>query len=147
MEFKDRLFELRQKSGLSQKKLADILGVSQASVGYWEKGQRIPSVKAAQKIADYFQVPVTYLLCEDFKLPPDIPPVGMIRIGEGENAMVVEPMDFIEHFNNVAKKAHPSDLSDLLEDFFTLNAKGQKEAAHQTNLLTKIPEYRKDTEE
>lgn len=145
MSFQDKLLELRKKHGLSQKKLADKLGVAQSSINYWEKGQRIPSANAVQKIADFFDISVDYLYGNDFELPADAPPVGAVKIGEGDNALVVEPIEFIEHFNNVAKKAHPSDMSDMLDDFFKLNAKGQKEAARQTKLLSKIPEYRKDT--
>ena len=62
MEFKDILYSLRTKHHLSQKKLADDLGVAQASVNYWEKGQRTPSIDAVQSIAEYFQITVNDLL-------------------------------------------------------------------------------------
>lgn len=62
MEFKDILYSLRTKHHLSQKKLADDLGVAQASVNYWEKGQRTPSIDAVQAIAEYFHVTVNDLL-------------------------------------------------------------------------------------
>lgn len=62
MEFKDILYSLRTKHHLSQKKLADDLGVAQASVNYWEKGQRTPSIDAVQSIANYFHVTVNDLL-------------------------------------------------------------------------------------
>ena len=51
----NKLAQLRQNAHLSQKQLAQKLGVSQASINYWENGQRTPSVKAAQKISDYFK--------------------------------------------------------------------------------------------
>ena len=65
MSFQDKLLELRKKHGLSQKKLADEIGVAQSSINYWEKGQRIPSANAVQKIADYFNIPVNYLYDND----------------------------------------------------------------------------------
>lgn len=55
----NKLAQLRQNAHLSQKQLAQKLGVSQASINYWENGQRIPSVKAAQKISDYFKMPIS----------------------------------------------------------------------------------------
>ena len=30
--------------------------MAQSSINYWEKGQRTPSVAAAQKLADYFNI-------------------------------------------------------------------------------------------
>ena len=55
----NKLAQLRQNAHLSQKQLAQKLGVSQASINYWENGQRTPSVKAAQKISDYFKMPIS----------------------------------------------------------------------------------------
>ena len=55
----NKLAQLRQNAHLSQKQLAQKLGVSQASINYWETGQRTPSVKAAQKISDYFKMPIS----------------------------------------------------------------------------------------
>ena len=55
----NKLAQLRQNAHLSQKQLAQKLGVSQASINYWENGQRTPSVKAAQKISYYFKMPIS----------------------------------------------------------------------------------------
>ena len=55
----NKLAQLRQNAHLSQKQLAQKLGVSQASINYWENGQCTPSVKAAQKISDYFKMPIS----------------------------------------------------------------------------------------
>ena len=55
----NKLAQLRQNAHLSQKQLAQKLGVSQASINYWENGQRTPSVKAAQKRSDYFKMPIS----------------------------------------------------------------------------------------
>jgi transcriptional regulator with XRE-family HTH domain len=40
--FGARLQELRQKTGLSQKELADKAGVSQRAISHWEQGIREP---------------------------------------------------------------------------------------------------------
>ena len=52
MGLQEKIKKLRLNSGISQKKLADSIGVAQSSINYWEKGQRTPSVSAAQKLAD-----------------------------------------------------------------------------------------------
>ncbi len=58
MEFGEILYALRKKHNLSQKELARELEVAQASINYWEKGERTPSISAAKKIADYFGLSV-----------------------------------------------------------------------------------------
>ncbi len=64
--FSDRLAELRNKHGLSQKQLADILGVAQGSVGNWESGfRKNPPIDTLIRIADYFKVSLDYLLDHD----------------------------------------------------------------------------------
>lgn len=65
MDFKDKLKELRLSENLSQKKLADSIGVAQSSINYWEKGQRTPSIGAVQKLAEYFDIDVSELLAPD----------------------------------------------------------------------------------
>ena len=38
MEFKDIITELRKEKGYSQRKLSEILSVSQSTVAMWERG-------------------------------------------------------------------------------------------------------------
>lgn len=68
MAFPEKLKFLRTKLNLTQTEFADKLGVSQSSVNYWEKGQRIPSIEAAAKIADFFDITIESLLDSDDKL-------------------------------------------------------------------------------
>lgn len=62
MEFGKVLYSLRKKHQLSQKELAKELDVAQASINYWEKGERTPSIEAAKKISDYFGVSINDML-------------------------------------------------------------------------------------
>lgn len=57
-----RLKELRENVGLSQKAFADRLNISQSTVGMWESGKREPNYNTTERIADYFDVSVDYLL-------------------------------------------------------------------------------------
>lgn len=72
---KNRLGELRANKGHSLKKLSIILSkeynisVSPSQLLYYEKGEREPRNKEVwYKLAEYFNVPVTYLLGYDDKL-------------------------------------------------------------------------------
>lgn len=75
MGLQEKIKELRLNNGISQKKLADSIGVAQSSINYWEKGQRTPSVSAAQKLADYFNITLDELYdidnIEDIPKRPD----------------------------------------------------------------------------
>lgn len=62
MTFALRLKELREKKHLSQKQLADELGVGNGTVGMWESSERIPPAKRLKLISNYFGVSVDYLL-------------------------------------------------------------------------------------
>ena len=60
--FSENLYALRTHESLSQKELAEKLGVAQASINYWEKGQRTPSIDMVVLIAKYFNVSLDDLL-------------------------------------------------------------------------------------
>lgn len=60
--FGERLKQLRTEKGLFQKELAKILGVSAGAIGMYENGKRTPDFEILNKIADYFNVSVDYLL-------------------------------------------------------------------------------------
>lgn len=56
------LKKLREEKNITQKDLSKYLGVSDRSVGYYETGQRTPPPDIIEKIADFFDVSVDYLL-------------------------------------------------------------------------------------
>jgi len=60
--FGSRLRGLRQKRGLLQKDLADSIGVTKSLIGMYERGERQPSHQTIQKVADYFNVSIDYLI-------------------------------------------------------------------------------------
>ena len=55
---------LRKEKGWSQTDLADKSGVSREMIGKYERGAAVPSVDAAKKIADAFDVSLDYLVDE-----------------------------------------------------------------------------------
>ena len=54
--FSLELKKQRESRGLSQYKLAQQLGVSQATVGMWESGKRDPSFPVLRTICEFFGV-------------------------------------------------------------------------------------------
>lgn len=59
--FGQRLKELREENGLSQRQLAAIIKTSQPNLQRWEKGQFEPDQKTTIIIADFFNVSIDYL--------------------------------------------------------------------------------------
>ena len=57
-----QLKEIREYNNLSQRKLANDLGVTQACIGKWETGDREPSLDDLIKVAKYFGVTTDYML-------------------------------------------------------------------------------------
>ena len=54
--------ELLQKYGVTPYKVSKETGVSQSTLSDWKRGISTPKPDKLQKIADYFGVPLTYLL-------------------------------------------------------------------------------------
>ena len=56
-----RLRDLRKDKDLSQRKLAEILGMSQGGYARYEKGENVP-LDVLVKLADFYQTSVDYIL-------------------------------------------------------------------------------------
>ena len=61
-EFKDVLKGLREEKMLSQKELAEELGLGYSTIGMYENGSRMPKYDILDHLADYFNVDMDYLL-------------------------------------------------------------------------------------
>ena len=59
--FGQRLRELRLSNGYTQATLADKIGVSEKTIGTWERGTREPPMETTVKLADIFDVTLDYL--------------------------------------------------------------------------------------
>ncbi|MGI6010170.1 MAG: helix-turn-helix domain-containing protein [Ruminococcus sp.] len=138
MNFPEKLRELRQANGLSQKKLAEKLGVAQSSINYWEKGQRVPSSDAIQKIADFFKLTTDELLGYKY--------LGKISDKKfyGKEASPEEQQKFMERLFEQKKGSDKrKDLDKKIDQF---NDDGIQIMSDCADLIMKISEYRKDTE-
>lgn len=64
MPIGDKIRQLRELHGLTQRELGDIAGVSDKAVSTWEKGTKMPRMGALRNMAKYFGSTVSELLEE-----------------------------------------------------------------------------------
>ena len=58
----ENLKKLREEAGISQKQLAELIGVSQQSVNKYENHNIEPDIEMMIRIADHFNTSVDYLI-------------------------------------------------------------------------------------
>jgi transcriptional regulator with XRE-family HTH domain len=63
--FGDKLQDLRKEKGLSQEKLAEIVGVSRQAVAKWEAGQSYPDIDKLLQLGGYYKISLDSLLRDD----------------------------------------------------------------------------------
>ena len=63
--FGQRLKELRKSKRLTQQQLADIFFLNKSSISRYENDSQLPENEQLQKLADYFNVSIDYLLGRD----------------------------------------------------------------------------------
>ncbi|WP_304340946.1 helix-turn-helix domain-containing protein [Metaclostridioides mangenotii] len=62
-----RIKLLRTEKDVTQKELADFLGLTPKMISFYEKGERFPPHDIISKLSDYFNVTTDYLLCKTDK--------------------------------------------------------------------------------
>lgn len=76
----DKILELRKSRKLTQKQLADELGVAQSTIGMLEKNERGAGNDLLIKIAKYFNVSTDYLLSTEEKLDMAMDVIDKIKL-------------------------------------------------------------------
>lgn len=61
-EFSQILKRLRTENGMTQKELADKLGIAKSAISMYECGTRRPNFEIAEALTDYFHVDLSYLI-------------------------------------------------------------------------------------
>ena len=117
--FQIRLKKLREEKNMSQYVFAKDFGIAQSTVGGWESGKREPNFETVQKLADYFNVSVDYLLGRD-EVPSSptsngtwIPVLGKVQAGIPVEA-VQDIIDY-EDISNITLELS-SQLDNLTEN-------------------------------
>ena len=99
--------DLRKQKDWNQTELANSSGVSREMIGKYERGEAVPSIEAAKKIADALEVSLDYL------------------VGEGINSKLdkknLKRLQELEHLEEEKKKT----LYDLI-DTYIRDAKARK---------------------
>ena len=162
MSFESRLREARLKSGLKQKDVADILGISQQSYAQYERGVRKPKRETLAKISKVLKVGYTYAHNGEayFYCFADTMPAPERAESEEFNKRQYEDAIRCVTDNKIVIPVHEATVESIREreqedrelaflnkmDTFRekLNDKGQEKAIEQVELLTKIPEYRRN---
>lgn len=69
----DNLKKLREERGLTKRELCEKTGISERAYLTYEFGEREPKISVVQKLADFYNVSIDYLLGRPDAKPPDDP--------------------------------------------------------------------------
>ena len=90
VNFGIKLKQLREAQKMSQKQLADRLGVAPNSVSAYESGTRYPSFETLIKIAGMFHVTTDYLLGQERRHTVDIS-----YLPDDERGLIIEMVHYL----------------------------------------------------
>ena len=124
----ENIKKCRIERGMTQKKLSELLNVSQNAVHNWENGKREPKLDTLAQIAKVLNIKLGQLYTDEYiEIENYTPPVSL--------------KEMMEHTTTI--KTENKTLLALATSFTKLNEKGQEKAASYVEDLTKIPEYKK----
>lgn len=66
--FGERLRNLRNRRGLTQREFGKRFQLSESAIGMYERDQREPSLELVRRMADFFEVSIDYILGRDHYL-------------------------------------------------------------------------------
>lgn len=116
----------RKEKGLTQNELGDLLEISEAMVGQYERGVRNPKLETIEKIAAALNVTA-----------PDI--YGWDE-GFNQGGNLADEVDLIEKIQNKYGKETVS----LIEDFTSLNELGRSKVLEYVTDIMVQPKYQKE---
>ncbi|WP_368085789.1 helix-turn-helix domain-containing protein [Desulfurispora thermophila] len=70
--FAQRLRSLRKMKKLTQKELGNRLNLTEAAIGMWEQGRRLPDAETLPRLARILETSVDYLLGNDYVEKKDV---------------------------------------------------------------------------
>lgn len=134
-----RILHLIDLANITAKTLTEKAGLSQSAISEWKKGKAKPSADALVRIAEYFEVPIEYLLSmgvysnwedlwtdagreaiiaavyEDY--PNEILITGDSVIGEFRRAVLGTEIEMIRFFNWAVKSVKLEEVNEFSEYF------------------------------
>lgn len=158
----EKIKKIRQEKGMTQKELGKKCGLADSAIRRYELGGANPKIETLQKIADALETPLILFVEDDLldaatwidgdsedelinKKISEIMNSAEMSMDE-KKAKAKELMTQLEimekyHFDN-ANRAYEYMISELVKQ---LNYTGKDKALEHIEMLTKIPEYRQDT--
>lgn len=101
-DFGNRLKELRIQSGMTQKQLAEKIGITKSVISFYELRERTPSPEILVKLAAEFKVSSDYLLGIEKGKSLDIS--GLDKEDEKIVKMIVDQLRKKNYRTNIAKQ-------------------------------------------
>ena len=147
----------RISAGMTQKELAEKLGIPYQGIGQWERGIRTPKLETLQRIAAAMGVPVESIL-DPAMFSTDSSPVAPLDVLANELAVPVdvvrrvfqsvdpateEARQLFGYVRALLTEEIPSDvLQRIQRALYQLNTEGRNKAVERVEELTEIPKYR-----
>ena len=104
--FSSNLSRLIEERNLKQAEIAEYIGVSPQTFNTWVKGIAFPRMGKVQKIADFFNVPKSYLIEEH----PDDEPIYYIKPEAAEAAKELYERDELRVLFDAARDVSEEDI-------------------------------------
>ena len=107
MPFGYVLRDLRKKNDLTQKQLSEIIGVSESTIGMYERCQREPDFETLEAISDYFNVDMDYLTGRSdierrYTYSPSAPSSSGLILTDAEETLIRDYRDASEEIREEA---------------------------------------------
>jgi len=110
MDIGERIVLARKEKGISQAKLAELIGVTRGSCGHWEQGSSIPSVENLVRLSITLEIGFEWLTTGR----------GVQKIADDK---LITNNDLLEY--KTKKNFLPVDQRKLLESYKKLDSKAQ----------------------
>jgi len=117
--FVKKLKTLLDKNNITQRELAETIGISESTVGKWLLKKSIPRMGVIEKLSAVFSVPKSYFFDEK----------------DNRQAYYLD-----DNIAKIAKSLTKDEIS-LIEDFRSLNKKGQRIASDAVKSFTLNPDF------
>ena len=112
--FPERLKEMRQKSGLTQQEVADLININRGSYSNWENGKREPNFDNLIKLAELLNVSVDKLL--GVKIEDNQTAIGMFELLEEYLDDQCDNISFLESDYRAGYEQALEDVSEFVSD-------------------------------
>ena len=147
----DKIRYYRKEKGWTQKQLGEACGINESNLRKYELGKQNPKLDTLTKIAEALGVSVYALINTAFNSLDAFPPMDQQSAGSGctdpasVKQMQAYARSLIRPKEAGSKTLADESLSRAGQLLCSLNPSGQAKALELLELLSKVPEYQKQT--